>query len=255
MTDDKPASRPYRTITDDLIMRIDAALEKTQGHRPHAAILLGLPLTRMHDVVNTVAVLRAKWGKSKKEVPETIAASDMHRDPAIPPFSREEVALVEAHAKESALWEKGMDNLNFTEEKRSFLAAVQANHGNHWRQMAQMFQGGVSYTATELLFQFNKLNAVIEDTYANPEKYERRMENQWGTYVTKTAHEVRMELTDRALAIADMFRKLNSDSERATLIAAQVEKLKVEQAQEVKARKQAKWSPKSAPASIPPIDV
>jgi hypothetical protein len=234
--DEAPTIRPYVRITDDLILRIDAALEKTMGHRGHAAMLLGLETKRFSNVVYNTPALKAKWGSHVPEVPEVGPASEMHRDPAIPPFTPEETALVEAYSAECDVWSKGLTRLNFTAEKKAFLEAVQASHGSHWKQMSQMFQGGVSYTATELLFQFNKINSTIEDTYANPANYERRMENQWGTYVTKTAHEVRCELIDRALHIAEMFRKLNADSERATLISAQVEKLKFEELQDVKKR-------------------
>lgn len=234
--------RPQTAVTEDLIMRMDAALEKTQGHKRHAAHILGIDIGRFQHIVQSNPRLRAKWLAREQPVPETTPAGEFHRDESILPFSEDDVALVEAYSAECDVWEKGMDRLRFTQEKRDFLEAVQVTHGQHWRRMAQMFQGGVSYTATELLFQFNKINETIEDTYADPKKYERTAENQWGTYVTKTAHEVRMELIDRALHIAEMFRKLNSDSERAVLIAAQVEKLKVEQAQDVKKRKKAAWS-------------
>lgn len=238
--------RPSAPITEDQILRIDAALTKTMGHRAHAAEILGIEPKRLNNVIGSNEGLRAKWGKHVVEVPTSTDVSEMHRPaPVTPPDP--DAALVEAHAKESAVWAKGMEKLGFTEEKRDFLQAVQSHHGNHWKQMSQMFQGGVSYTATELLFQFNKINATIQETYDHPEKFNRTMENQWGSYFTKTAHEVRMELTDRALAIAEMFRKLNSDSERATLIAAQVEQLKVEQAQDVKKRKKAKWAAKPVP--------
>jgi len=246
---DAPPIRPYVPITNDLILRVDAALEKTQGHRNHAAILLGIEYRRFCNVVYTTPALRSKWGTHTKEVPSPSPATEMHRDPSIPPFNSEELALVESYTAESEVWERGLDKLKFTQEKRDFLEAVQANHGVHWKQMSQMFQGGVSYTATELLFQFSKINETIQETYDNPAKFDRKMENQWGSYVTKTAHEVRMELIDRALSISDMFRKLNSDSERATLIAAQVEKMKQDDATEVKARKTASWAKKPAKAA------
>lgn len=248
MSDEAPVPpvtyAPSQPVTEDLIQRIDAALDKTMGHRVHAATILGIDPKRLSNVVYNSPALRAKWGKHVKDVPEPGLVSEIHREATLSPFTPEEIAIANAQAKQTALWSKGMDQLGFTQDKKDFLEAVQNQHGQHWKQMAQMFQGGVSYTATELLYQFKKLNETIADTYENPEDYDRHMENQWGSYVTKTAHEVRMELTDRALSIAEMFRKLESDSERSTLIAAQVERLKVEGAQDVKKRKQAKWKQK-----------
>jgi hypothetical protein len=244
---DTETPRPREPVTDDLILRVDAALDKTQGHRGHAAILLGIETKRLNNIIGWTPPLRAKWGKHDREIPDSSDASEIHRDASIPPFTPEELALVEAQTAENKVWERGMQRLNFTPEKHEFLAAVMENHGTHWKHMAQMFQGGVSYTATELLFQFNKINSTIADTYDHPEKYDRKMENQWGVYVTKTAHEVRMELTDRALSIAEMFRKLNADSERALLITAQVEKLKVEHAEDVKRKKKSGWSKPASP--------
>lgn len=256
MPDDVPGSptshAPSQPVTEDLVQRVDAALEKTQGHRPHAAVILEMELKRLHNIVQNNPALHAKWGKHAREVPEPGITSEIHREATLPPIAPEDLALADAHQKQQALWDRGMDKLGFTAEKKEFLETIQSTHGQHWKQMASMFQGGVAYTATELLFQFNKINETIADTYENPDRYDRRMENQWGSYVTKTAHEVRMELTDRALSIAEMFRKLNSDSEHAILIAAQVEKLKVEGAQDVKKRKKAKWA--ATPVTPKPAD-
>ena len=254
MPPDEPVShRPHQPITEDLILRVDAALDATQGHRAHAARLLGLEPRRFDNIVYTTPALKAKWGKHAREVPQPTLASEIHRPPGITPFSPEELAIAEAYEKESAAFDRGFDLLRFSPEKRDFIAAVQLHHGGHWKHMAQMFQGGVSYTATELLYQFNKLTETIEDTYAHPERYERRMENQWGPYVTKTAHEVRMELTDRALSIAEMFRKLNSDRERAQPIEAPVEKLRQVGSGDASApkRKQAGFGHKN----LKPVDV
>lgn len=234
--------RPHEPITEDTILRVDAALDKTQGHRGHAAEILGIEIKRFHNIVYLTPSLYAKWGKHEREVPAPTTASEIHREATLPPFSPEEVAVAEAMSRQEAIWAEGWEKMKFSEEKRSFLVNIQTTYGVHWKHMAQMFQGGVGYTATELLYQFNKIMALIQETYDNPAKFDRKMSNQWGDYVTKTAHEVRIELIDRALNIAEMFRKLNSDSEHAALISAQIEKLRVEGDKDVKKRKKARWA-------------
>ena len=243
--EDQPvsSSTPRQVVTEDTIRRVDAALESTGGHRAHAGQLLGMEEKRVHNLINTHEILRAKWGKSPKNPPEPGLAAEMHREEAVMPFSKSEAEIAAAVEAEDDLWRVGYEKLNFTPAKKEFLGAVMNAHGNHWTAVTQMFQGGVSYTATELLFMFHKLEKEIQRTFETPDAFVRTAVTKTGdSYVVKDAHEFRLEMMDRALHIAEMFRKLHSDSERAQLLHAQIEKLKVQDAKSVKKRKQAAWN-------------
>ena len=246
-----PAPVSREPVTEDIIRQADLALTKTRGNRPHAAQLLGWTTRRMYNVVDSSPHLKLKWSR-KDEQPEAPGlASDVHREKGLQPFATSKEDLAHAVEAEDALWQKGYEKLNFTPAKKEFLTTVMEAHGNHWKAVTQMFQGGVSYTATELLFMFHKIEKEIQDTFDHPEKYERKAFTQSGTaYVVKGAHEFRMEMMDRALSIAEMFRKLNADTERAQLLAAQVAKLRVEDAKQVKKRKSAAWEKMNQPPTV-----
>lgn len=243
MDEPKPRARASPDpVTEHVIRQADMALTKTQGHRPHAAQLLGWAETRIYNVIDSSPHLRAKWSRKDEQPVTPSVAADLHREPALKPFGSTNEELAAAAQAEDALWSKGYEKLNFTQEKKEFLGAVMSAHGNHWKAVSQMFQGGVSYTATELLYMFHKVEKQIQETFDHPEKYVRVAYTQSGiSYEVKSAHEFRMEMMDRALSIADMFRKLNSDAEKAQLLQAQIEKLKVEDAKQVKKRKVGAW--------------
>lgn len=223
----------------DFYAQVDTAMEATQGNRLHVAIMLGVEAQKIHDAIRNDPGLRAKWGK--EALPEVPTGAEGNLDPGIGLPANAE-AIAEKLSRQDALVKKGLEKLSFSDEKKSFILALQTSYGKHWADLGQMFQGGIVYTTTELLCRFNALVREIEKIDANPDAYVREMHGKGGSMVVKDAHEFRLEMLDRMMSLAELLRKLNSDRERAALIAAQIQKLKEKEVESQKpTRKRARW--------------
>jgi hypothetical protein len=219
---------PY---TEDEIVRIDQALTATHGNRAQAAVVLGVDVGRVYHAVERIDAIRAKWSPNFTVPEEKVGEIDrIVTDPM-------DEKLATAFNKQDKLLSKGVEATDLAGDRKEFLLSIQQNYGKHWKSLTDLFRGGIVYTSSELLFQFNNLTKVLADLDANPSKFDRI--NEKGV-ITKSSHEYRLEYIDRALHIAEMFRKLNSDRENAELVAAKVEKMKVEKAKKV-TRKVAAW--------------
>lgn len=236
---------PRQPVTEDDKQRIDEALTRTRGHRPHAAILLGISYDRLTNVVLNDPGLRAKWSNTKRELPEGLAG-EVHRDPGLSP---DEIKAAEGLAKQEALLAKGWDVLGYSEEQRQFLLTLQATYRTSLRATLDLTYGGMMHSYTRLLMLFEDLHKKLAHIDANPAEYMRTHRTEFGENVVKTAHEHRCELYDRFLAVSAELRKVNNDATKVNIVRAQLDKLKADDGGPK--RKKAGWSANPAQKVAP----
>lgn len=212
----------------DELARIDAALEKTKGHRAAAARLLGITPQRVYTALRNDPAMRIKWGLDAPEVPEG-EVSEIDRPP--PAYSKHEDKLAVAITNQDKLLAKGWDKLGVSKEESEFLATLESSYADNTASTLSLAYGGIAHTFVKLLFQQAKLEQQLKEIDDNPDAHERTMTLPGGyTNIVKTAHEFRLEVYDRYLATSNELRRLKESVEKSALVKAQVEKLKAEAA-------------------------
>lgn len=244
---------PRQPVTDEDRLRLDAALEQTKGHRGQAAELLGLPETRVNNVVQHTPWLRAKWGRSIVPKPVEGTNSELNREPPLAPMSDEDFKAVEAIRKQDALLQKGWKALGFTPEQKQFLHNLQVNYSTNLKGTIDLTYGGMVHAYTRLLFVFEDVLKRIQEVDDNPEAFDRVQATKSGENIVKTAHEHRCELYDRLVAISAEIRKVNSDATKANWVRAQLERLKTDEGKNAKRKKEGWSARKVSPVKNDPI--
>jgi len=233
--------------TPEEIQRIDAALEAVKGHRGHAAIALGVEPKRLYDLVSKNEYLRAKWvtNESTQTPVQPGLASEIHREAALEPFSKGDEETAIAVTQEDALLHQGWAKLpGFGKKERKFLAQLQATYAGNLKGTMDLAYGGAAHANSRLLLMLEVLVEQIADIDAHPDKYTREYMTEYGTRVSKTAIEYRLEHYDRFIKISEALRKLGDSMSKANELRLRMERFKKETENEKK--KQAGWSPKMA---------
>ncbi len=224
-TETKPQVRKY--VTADDLARIDAALEKVQGHRGHAAAILGWDETRLRSAVNYHEELRVKWGRRPDLPPAGDLADDLDRPPPVlDQFSPQERKAALAIARQDELLQKTWKKVGFSPEQQEFLTTLQKSYSVSLKSTMDLTYGGMVHTATRLLMTFEDLVQKIKDVDEHPEKYSRTHMTQFGEVETKSAHEYRCELYDRLISISAEMRKVHTDVTKAQYVRAQLDALR-----------------------------
>jgi hypothetical protein len=227
-------------VTEDDIRRVNAALEKTKGHREHAAIMIGMPLDRLNNIVIHKPELREKWGHHKRDLPEGAVGEIDRQPPEVKPFSREQLDAAAAIERQDGILQAGWGKLGINEKQRDFLIQLQATYATNLKGTLDLTYGGMVHAYTKLLFVFEDIIQKISDIDENPDKYRRTFSAGDNTNETKGPHEYRCELYDRLISIAGELRKTNEGATKANWVRAQLKRL--ESGQGDGKRKKAGWS-------------
>ena len=233
--------RLRRPITEDDVLRADAAMERTCGHRRHAAILMGVTPERLKSILENTDSLREKWTQKQKPINTGFLGEvDRGREP-LKAMTREQQAIADAIARQDALVSGSWAKLGYSDDQKEFLQNLQAAYSTNLQGTLNLTYGGMVYSYTKLMFAFEDVLHRIEAIDEDPDKYVREACTQFGVNEVKGPHEFRCELYDRLIAISAELRKVNSDATKANWVRAQIERLKTGANGEGK-RKKAGWS-------------
>lgn len=245
MPEEQPQA--YRPVTDEDKAQLTAALERTNGNRRHAALMLQWDEKRVHNMIQHHADLNARWSTRPAQV-ELSRASDLDRPPTeIAQFSPDAIKAAEALANQDAIMMKSWEKAGFDEKQRNFLHTLQSSYAIPLKNTLDLTYGGAVHIATRLLLQIESLCARLKDVEDNPDKYERVHVTEFGENVVKNNHEFYLELYDRLIATCGEFRKVNTDVTKAAYVRAQLEQLK--QGNGGKPTKPG-WSTQAPPAAV-----
>ncbi len=215
-------------ISEDELARINTALEQTKGHRAAAAKLLGVPPARVYTALKNNEAMRLKWGIDDPVVP---AGPISHIDRPLPLYSPADEQTAGAITNQDATLAQGLQKLGYNEDERNFLGTLETAYSGHIQQTLSLTYGGLIHSFTRMLFAQRRIEELIAHIDDNPDAYERTMTMPGGAVNTiKTAHEFRLELVDRYLALAGEIRKMNEAALKSSYVKAQIDKIKADMA-------------------------
>ena len=231
--------RPNFPPTPEEISFLDAALERTNGVRAHAALALGWDPQKVHNIIGTNAHLRAKWLNKNAEAVAPGLDTDLHRPPALEPFSPGEKKVVDALNREDASLQKGWKRLNFKPEERKFLAGLQASYAGNLKSTMDLAYGGAAHANTRLLLALEDLKEKLEDIKANPDNYRRSFMTEHGERESKGPDEYYAEYYKLFVQVSAELRKMGDSVTKANELRLRMEKLRMTHM--TKVRSEAGW--------------
>jgi hypothetical protein len=231
--------RPNFPATPEEISVLDAALERTNGVRVHAAQALGWDVKRVHNMIGLSPHLRAKWLNKNAEPVQPGPDTDLHRPPALEPFTPSEKKVVDALNLEDASLQKGWKRLNFKPEERKFLAGLQASYAGNLKSTMDLAYGGAAHANTRLLLALEDLKEKLEDIKANPDNYRRSFMTEHGERESKGPDEYYAEYYKLFVSVSAELRKMGDSVTKANELRLRMEKLRVTQL--TKVRSEAGW--------------
>lgn len=238
--------RPYKPISPEEVAAIDAALEKTNGNRVHAAMALGMDETRVYNCVRNNPHLRAKWLKKEPEPVEPGMAADMHREKPVSPFTPAEVKTVDALNAEDAALQKGWKRLGVSASDRKFLAGLQASYAGNFKSTMDLAYGGAAHANTRLLLALEDVARKLEHIREHPEEYHRTYMTEHGVRESKGPDEYYKEFYQIFIEISGELRKMSDSVTKANELRLKVERMRL--AQQTKTRSEAGWDIPTKPA-------
>ena len=225
MEDTRP---PNRRFTPEELQRIDAALERTGGHRRLAAEAIGMEPNRLIDAVNDNPILRTKWNNVHKDAVEPHLATEIHREKGLKalPLPEQEKAVAVAVEKQDALLHKGWAKLGFDGSERKFLAQLQATYARNFKGTMDLAYGGAAHANVRLLMALERVNDKIKDIQEHPEKYRvYGIAKSGGEILLKNEHDYLSDFTKLLTSVAGELRKAGDSAMKANELRLKVEKL------------------------------
>lgn len=235
-----------QNITEPEIFRIQAALEKTGGHKANAAKMLGIEPQRLYNVVKNTPSLASQWmNRGDCKVPtegDLVNRLSPEGEPALSPIAASSYRVVKALEKQDELLTKGWEKLGYNEKEVDFLANLQKEYAANTRKTTDLTYAGAAHTATRLMLEFQKVLDSIRDIDEHPENYHRTaFSKDGGEYEVKGPHEFRLELYNVLIKIADTLRKTNGDLTEANKVRLAIMKMERELAQKDGPKTVAGW--------------
>lgn len=233
--------------TEYEIIEADKLLTKFEGDRTKAAEAMGMPVTRLRNMIRLTS-LQGKWGHADvggggktplKRIPQGAAAEITRLERTKPvgdggilqchslaEVATKDLAVVEAINREDRQIAKtgGLARLGANDKEQEFLAKLEKSYTGSVRSMMDLTFAGMGHAFTRTLFLYEDILRKIEEIDANPGAFFEMGEK--GPY--STAHDKRVEYLKLANDYVNQLRQLNRGAEKANEMRLQLQKLEKE---------------------------
>lgn len=194
-------------MTETEILRIDLALELSNGNRVYAASILEMPPQLLKEHIRNTAFLRDKWQRDQAathtvcaptEAPtviDTLALKAPVPAPQISPVSPDEQQLAVISAREDAALRKGLGTLGLSAVESEEVVSLAAFHRQHSARSVDIFGATLVKRGVRLSILLAKLEEDL--------KTGKNLRDIWspdGTMLIKSGEESKFDLYYRGLA-------------------------------------------------------
>lgn len=171
-----------KPITPEVIEQLNRALEATEGSPTAAAKVLGVPATRVYNIINHSPVLKARWGKGVEQ-PIVDVVDRPELPVAVPPANQMAVSLTNQEKK----LDRGLSKLGFSREEVTAISEIEEFAGSHFQSTLKILHGGMVKSSVRLLLLAEQIyQEYLKDP--DPEMDPRDLNRWWDRYFTIQQH-------------------------------------------------------------------
>lgn len=156
------------TLTDDLVVKIHAAMQQAGGVATDAGKILGLPPKKIHQYIHDNADLRARWATSKHNPVAPVEAETLSRPP-VRPLSNDMI-LAEKIKEEDNMVKGGLKNMGLSEEAVTLALSLQQFQRRHFARAVELIGGGITKAFLDAMMDVEKIRNQLDSGELAPER-------------------------------------------------------------------------------------
>lgn len=210
-------------------VRINAALEKADGDRNLASVILGISPPELNKKIGRCPDLKILWKENRgvTSAPPTDAQT-LHREPApMPPpmdLTQEETDLLDSTIKEDEMLRDGLEKLNLTTDEAGIAVGLQGFHQKYFIKSINILGASNTVVCLKLQSRMAEIELRIKEVQLKIAENPALITSEHGIVYNPREALVREEkyLYDTYVALGDLVRKMFEISNKAALLQAMV---------------------------------
>lgn len=155
-------------MTPERKAEIHNAMEAAGGSATKAAVLLGIPTTRLYWMIHKNAELKARWAKPRdhQTKPPTEAVTVYRPLPAVAPSAEMEVA--DALSKADARLRKGLENIGLKDSRLDIALAAQELTRMQFNSCMELINGCIVMEFLNVQHDVSVIRSELKDATLHP---------------------------------------------------------------------------------------